>query len=110
MKDYYSLFVSLSLQQCTKKDYNDKNKLKLHNSASKKLSLLKDEMSENANIEILCNLLTHDDERVRINAASLCLDKEYLVEQSILTLENIINHSDDTTLIFSAKMLLNKVK
>ena len=37
MKNYYNLFVELSLQQCTKSDYLDKAKVKVHNKASKKL-------------------------------------------------------------------------
>ena len=44
MKDYYNLFVELSLQQCTKNDYVNKLKVKKHNAASKKLNKLQDEM------------------------------------------------------------------
>lgn len=110
MKDYYHLFVSLSLQQCTKDDYTNKNKVKLHNLASKKLHKLQNEMQQNVSKEILYMLLNHEDERVRVNAASLCLHKKDFIENSILILEEIINRSDDPTLIFSAKMLLNTVK
>ena len=34
MKDYYDLFVKLSLQQCTESDYADKVKVRRHNAAS----------------------------------------------------------------------------
>ena len=45
-----------------------------------------------------------------MNETSLCLHKKDLVDKSILTLEEIIIRSDDSTLIISAKMLLNTVK
>lgn len=34
MKDYYDLFVKLSLQQCTENDYADKAKVRRRNAAS----------------------------------------------------------------------------
>ena len=55
-------------------------------------------------------LLNHEDDRVKVNAASFCLNSEVLVEQSILTLEKIIAGSDDPTICFSAKMLLQKFR
>ena len=48
MKDYYNLFVELSLQQCAQSDYANKPKVKKHNVASKKLKKLQDEMKQNA--------------------------------------------------------------
>lgn len=87
MKDYYSLFVELSLQQCTKNDYANKLKVKKHNAASKKLNKLQDEMKENVSKEILYALLNYEDDRVKVNAASFCLQLGILVEQSVLTLK-----------------------
>ena len=110
MKDYYNLFVELSLQQCTKNDYANKLKVKKHNAASKKLNKLQDEMKKNVSEDILYVLLNHEDDRVKVNAASFCLQSEILVEQSVLTLEKIIDASDDSTICFSAKMLLQKYK
>lgn len=113
MKDYYDLFVELSLQQCTKNDYENKLKVKKHNSAAKKLNKLQDEMMQNISDDTLCvllNLLNHEEDRVKVNAASFCLYSEVLVEQSILTLEKIIADSDDSTICFSAKMLLQKCR
>ena len=106
MKDYYNLFVELSLQQCTKNDYGNKLKVKKHNAAYKKLNKLQDEMMKNIGDDALHALLNHEDDRVKVNAASFCLKSEVLVEQSILTLEKIIAGSDDPTICFSAKMLL----
>ena len=110
MKEYYDLFVKLSLQQCTKDDYADKIKVKSHNVASDKLIELQNEMSQDNNEELLFMLLNHEDDRVKVNAASFCLQFEILVEQAILTLKKVIDDSDDSTICFSAKMLLQRYK
>ena len=73
MKDYYSLFVELSLQQCTKIDYADELKVKAHNKASKKLGQLQKEMKQIDCKEILYNLLNHPDDRVKVNAVFVAL-------------------------------------
>ena len=106
MKDYYNLFVELSLQQCTKNDYANKQKVKKHNAALKKLNNLRDEMKQNVSEEIVHMLLNHDDDRVKVNAAAFCLQSKILIEQAFFTLEKIINISDDSSICFSAKMLL----
>lgn len=106
MKDYYNLFVELSLQQCTKNDYANKSQVKKHNIASKKLKKLQDEMRQNVSEEILYQLLNHEDDRVKINASSFCLQSEKLIDQAVLTLKQIIDTSSDLTISFSARMLL----
>ena len=110
MKDYYNLFAELSLQQCTKNDYVNKLKVKKHNAAYNELNKLQDEMMKNIGDDALHALLNHEDDRVKVNAASFCLNSEVLVEQSILTFEKIIADSDDPTTCFSAKMLLQKFR
>ena len=52
MKDYYNSFVDLSLQQCLKTDYVDKQKVKKHNAACYKLKKLKDEMEQHPDIAV----------------------------------------------------------
>lgn len=59
MKDYYDLFVKLSLQQCTENDYADKAKVRRHNAAFKKLYKLQDETKRNMSEEALLMLLNH---------------------------------------------------
>jgi len=108
MKDYYNLFVELSLQQCNKNDYANKAKVKAHNAASKLLIQLQEEMKHTVNEEILYKLLNHEDVRVRLNAASFCMQVGVLVKQSIDILRKIIDESDDSTLNFSARMLLQR--
>ena len=106
MKDYYKLFVELSLKQCTKDDYADKAKIKMHNIASEKLNQLQVEMKHDCADEVVCKLLSHEDDRVKINAASLCLRMDTLVDQAMQVLKNIIDNSSDSTMCFAAKMLL----
>ena len=108
MKDYYNLFVELSLQQCTKNDYANKLKVKKSNAAAKKIYKLQDEMMQNISKNALFMLLNHEDDRVKVNAASFCLHASVLIEQSVLTLKRIIADSDDSTICFSAKMLLQE--
>ena len=52
MKDYYKLFVELSLQQCTKDNYANKLMVKKHNAVSKRLDRLQDEMKQNVSEDI----------------------------------------------------------
>lgn len=106
MKDYYNLFVELSLQQCTMHDYSDKKKVKRHNAAAQKLDLLQAEMKEIDCTNLLNELLRHDDDRVKLNAASLCLSKGILINEAKQTLNRIINFSEDSTMCFCAKMIL----
>lgn len=108
MKDYYKLFVELSLQQCTKNDYANKLMVKKHNAASKRLDKLQDEMKQNVSEDILCALLNHEDDRVKVNAASFGGQSGILVEQSAFTLKEIISTSDGSATRFSAEMPLQK--
>ena len=110
MCEYYNSFVELSLQQCLKNDYADSEKIRRHNVASKKLLALQEEMKKNADEKVLYALLTHEDDRVKINAASLCLLLGLLIEPSVLTLKKLANDSGDSTICFSAKMLLETHK
>ena len=106
--EYYYLFVELSLQQCTMNDYADKKKVKAHNAAARKLKQLETEMRKSDCEDILCKLLSHEDNRVKINAASLCLQMNVLVCQAMCVLQSIIDFSDDSTMCFAAKMILQQ--
>lgn len=109
MKEYYNKFVELSMQQCTKNDYADKNKVKVHNEASKKLLQLQEEMKKIDYLEILQDLLNHDDDRVKINAASFCFRMNVYREKVVNVLKSIINTSNDNTIRFSAEMILENL-
>lgn len=106
MKNFYKLFVDLSLQQCTQTDYVDKFKVNTHNTACKKLKQLESEMKQTNSGDVLRLLLDHNDDRVKINAASFCLNMNVFVDKAFITLRRIIENSPDKTVCFSAKMLL----
>ena len=108
MKRFYDEFIKLSLQQCTKEDYVDKSKVKKHNQALKKLSLLIAEINENERENVLSNLLSHCDSRVVINAASFSLQFGVLFEEARKALEKILASECDSTIIFSAEILLKR--
>ena len=106
MTDYYNAFVELALQLCKKSDYGDKAKVRKNNAAASKLIKLQQIMRQNVDEELLNALLHHEDERVKENAASFCLKINILVEQAVLTLENLRDSSDDWSISFSSKMVL----
>ena len=110
MKDYYSLFVDLSRQQCTASDYIDKNRIKEHNEAAKQIKKLQFEMESKGGLDVLDALLDHEDERVKINAASICLEKGVFVEKASYELKKIESCSEDHSLAFSATILLKMDK
>lgn len=108
MTDYYQLFIDLCLQQCTKDDFADPQKIKAHNLAINKLYKLQSEMKKTDCKGILKMLLSHEDDRVRINSAAMCLQESILVDDAILTLRQVVDASNDSILSFSAEMLLKK--
>ncbi len=103
MKNYCSIFIQLSLQQCTVDDYLDKSKVKINNLSLRKLEKLKNEMKKECKEEIY-SLLLNEDDRVKINAAQLCFQMNILVDKATKVLKNIIENSTDETIRFSAKM------
>ncbi len=108
MKNYYNLFVELSLQQCAESDYADKAKVRRHNAAYKKLYKLQDEMKRNMSEDEWLMLLNHEDDRVKVNAASFCLQCGVLGGQCVQTLKNVAEASGDSIIRLSAEMLLKK--
>ena len=78
----------------------------MHNKAVEKLSKLKDEITVIESEEILKILLLYNDSRVKINAAQFCFEKQVLIEDAINSLNEVVKTEKDTTLNFSAKMLL----
>lgn len=108
MQEHYETFIKLSLQQCKKNDYSNKMKVKVHNASFKKMYLLQNKMKKYDCSEMLKKLLAHDDERVKINAASFCLDLRIFEELVANILLDISLRSEDPTLSFAAQMLLGK--
>ena len=102
------MFRCVSLQQCTENDYANKQKIKKHNAASKKLKRAQEEMKHNVGEDVLYMLLNHEDDRVKVNAAAFCLQSDLLIDQAVITLKKIIDMSDDSTICFAAKTLLQE--
>lgn len=102
------MFRCVSLQQCTENDYANKQKIKKHNAASKKLKSVQEEMKHNVGEDVMDMLLNHEDDRVKVNAAAFCLQSGILIDQAVITLKKIIDMSDDSTICFGAKMLLQE--
>ena len=108
MTDYYQLFIDLCLQQCTKDDFADPQKIKAHNLAINKLYKLQSEMKKTDCKGMLKMLLSHEDDRVRLKSAAMCWQDNILVDDAILALRQVVDTSEDSTLSFSAEMLLKK--
>lgn len=104
--DYEAAFISLCLSMCVAEEYNDREKLKIHNSSMKKLRRLQDEIVESGETEILKKLLFHEDERVRLNAASACLG--LFPREAEKVLKELVDRASDPSIAFSARMLLKK--
>lgn len=105
MKDFYTSFIKLSLMQCTKHDYADKQKVRRHNAAVKKLNLIEEDMKKVDCTGVLTKLLQHEDDRVRINAASFCLQTGIVLDEAKRTLDDIAHSCTDPTIRFCAEML-----
>lgn len=106
MQNYYDRFVQLSLQLCLKEDYADKQKLKAHDKAMTQLDKLQREMAKTDCSRVILALLEHPEERVRMGAAAFCIKIRIYIEKATAVLDNIIDTSNDSTIIFSAEMIL----
>ena len=98
----YDLYIENCLKLCLQDDYIDRRKLRAHNRAMDTLAKLETELTAHE----LRQLLTHEDERVRLNAAAACLRRKLCYDEAVETLREIEAHSSDGTLGLAAKMLL----
>ena len=108
MKDYYNLFVELTKQLCRKEDYADRRNIKRHNAATDKLFKLRDEMKRANQLDLLLELMTHDYDRTRTYAATFCLHLDFHTQEAIAVLEEASHTASDSTVRFSAKMVLRE--
>ena len=106
MNEYYEEYVRLCLCLCLSKDYGNKNKVNKHNRAMRQLYHLQQEIREAHCDEILQQLLQHEDERVKINAAHLCLQMNVYKEDARVVLQKIKEQSTEPTLRFDAMLIL----
>ena len=107
MEDFYAQFVALCTQLCFEKDYLDKSKLRKHNAAVTKLGKLKEKILKTDCIETIRSLLLHEDERVRLSAAIMCLKQLHgLEEEAKRVAQEIADSSLDPFIRFEATFLL----
>lgn len=103
MKNYYEDFIKYASQLILNNDdYGNRLKVITHNRAMRKLLLLKKEMKEIDCDEILYKLLKHDDERVKMHAADVCLSMNIHVDFAFNILKELSITSSE------APMLLGK--
>jgi len=98
----YGLYVENCLKLCLQDDYGDRKKLKAHNKAMDTLAKLETEITAHE----FQRLLTHEDERVRLNAAAACVRRKLCYDEALAALGEIEAHSPDGTLSLAAKMVL----
>jgi len=96
------LYVENCLKLCLQDDYGDRKKLKAHNKAMDTLAKLETEITAHE----FQRLLTHEDERVRLNAAAACVRRKLCYDEALAALGEIEAHSPDGTLSLAAKMVL----
>ena len=108
MKDYYNIFVDLCLQTCTQHDYRSTAKVLKHNRAMTKIIEITKEIDDTGNSAVFEELLNHEDERVRLNAAYDCLRTNISVRKACKELKRLAKKSKDASISFSAKMTLEQ--
>lgn len=99
--------MELCLQTMCKEDYGDKQKRQRHNRAVSRLETLKKQRSCQDAPQLL-EMLNHEDSRIRIYAASACMELDILPKETVDVLRAVIVNEKDTTLKFSASMLLKQ--
>ena len=108
MKNYYDTFVGFCLQLCTKHDYKSALKVKRHNRALTKIDKLIEEINNADCSKVFGELLNHDNENVKLGAASACLQSNIFVDKAVDTLKKLSETTEDWSISFSAKMVLEQ--
>ena len=112
MKDYAKLYIQLcSLILNNTADYGDKRKVKIHNSAMKKLNAVCDELKANIPYatELLSVLLENENEQVKLTSASHCLKLGICCDTAKNVLIDIQRHSNNKVRVFDAEMILKSL-
>ena len=108
--DTFEAFLELSSSLCRSGDYGDKKKVKKHNEATKKIMILGQAMLQEPekSREVFRQLLSYDNDMVKLLAASICLDGSLFTHDARIILTELSTSASDETIRFSAKMQLNK--
>jgi hypothetical protein len=113
MKDYIKLYIQLcGLISDNTADYGDKRKVKIHNSAMKKLNAICDELRANIPYatELLSTLLKNENEQVKLISASHCLKLGICSATAKNVLIDIQRNSNNKVRAFDAEMILKSLK
>jgi len=107
---YYEAYVELVSQLCGREDYGDKQKVRRHNAAMKKLQALQMKMCEDLGhaSDAIEQLLESDYERVRVYIAYFCVEQNLYAEKAANVLRGIVKHSDDKMHRYYAHMALKQ--
>lgn len=110
--NYYEEYISLSLNMNSENDYLDKNKIRKHNQAMKKLFQLQEKMNKNINlyINVLSDLMNFSDDKVRLLSSSHCLRQGINRDKAIKTLKIIAKTNIDRTISGAAEIILEQNK
>lgn len=113
MKDYAKLYI----QYCSsllvdKDDYADKQKLKIHNSAAKKLNTICEELRVDIPYatELLSDLLENENEQVKLTVASHCLRLDICKDRAVNVVADIQKHTSNKFHAFDAEIILKSLK
>ena len=107
---YYEAYVELIGQLCSREDYADKQKVRRHNAAMKKLQALQMKMCEDLGhaSDAIEQLLESDRERVRVYIAYFCVEENLYVGTAADVLRDILKYSDDKMHRYYAHMALKQ--
>ena len=108
MKDYYNIIVDLSSKKCYMDEFVCKAKLREHNKAMTKLYKMDQELNNPEGEQVLLKLLYHDDDRVVLSAAMLCLKLKFHSKETMERLIYVKNNSTDQMISFSAEMMIKE--
>ena len=108
MKDYYNIIVDLSRKKCYKDEFVCKAKLREHNKAMAKLYKMDKELNNPEGEQVLLKLLYHDDDRVIISAAMLCLKLKIHPKETMERMMYVRDNSKDSIISFEAEMMIKE--
>ena len=90
-EEYIEKIIQLSSQLCQKPDDYTKNKVKEHNKAARKLTVLENALANDIEMakEVFGELLESENMFIKQNAATHCLELSLHIKKSVKILEHI---------------------
>ena len=113
MKDFYSEFIKYASQMCSKEDYAHKSRVWKNNRAVTKVLKMSSEIigsDKEYACRALYELMKNDNEKVRLFAATICLQNGFFTDDAKQVLRKIATDSNDSIIAFHAEITLKTVK